>query len=109
MPRSIGKQSGESGLTAFGRLSVAGPMAWNSLPVFKDFIRDPTSSTDSFRRPYLRRTCLRDTIASKALGVLNDYALYKSSGKSGPKDQVALLHYYTSPSHWCTTHEVSKL
>jgi len=31
-----------------------------------------------------------------------------SSGKSGPKDQVALLYYYTSPSHWCTTHEVSK-
>ena len=27
--------------------SVAGPMAWNSLP---DFIRDPTSSTDCFRR-----------------------------------------------------------
>jgi len=27
--------------------SVAGPMTWNSLP---DFIRDPTSSTDCFRR-----------------------------------------------------------
>ena len=27
--------------------SVAGPMAWNSLP---DFIRDPASSTDCFRR-----------------------------------------------------------
>ena len=25
------------------------------------------------------------------------------SGKSGPKDQVALHYYYTSPSHWCTT------
>ena len=38
------------GLKAF---SVAGPMAWNSHP---DFIRDPTSSTDCFRRllkPYL--------------------------------------------------------
>ena len=33
----------------------------------------------------------------------------RSSGKSGPKDQVALHYYYTSPSHWCTTHEVSKL
>jgi len=32
----------------------------------------------------------------------------KPSGKSGPKDQVALHYYYTSPSHWCTTHEVSK-
>ena len=31
------------------------------------------------------------------------------SGKSGPKDQVALHYYYTSPSHLCTTHEVSKL
>ena len=31
------------------------------------------------------------------------------SGKSGPKDQVALHYYYTSSSHWCTTHEVSKL
>jgi len=27
-----------------------------------------------------------------------------------PKDQVhGTTHYYTSPSHWCTTHEVSKL
>ena len=32
-----------------------------------------------------------------------------SSGKSGPKDQVALHYHYTSPSHWCMTHEVSKL
>jgi len=32
-----------------------------------------------------------------------------ASGKSGPKDQVALHYYYTSPSHWCTTHDVSKL
>jgi len=33
----------------YGRraFSVAGPLAWNSLP---DFIRDPTSSTDCFRR-----------------------------------------------------------
>jgi len=28
----------------------------------------------------------------------------KCSGKSGPKDQVAVHYYYTSPSHWCTTH-----
>ena len=33
----------------------------------------------------------------------------EGSGKSGPTDQVALHYYYTSPSHWCTTHEVSKL
>jgi len=37
------------------------------------------------------------------------YVLILRSGKSGPKDQVALHYYYTSPSHWCTTHEVSKL
>ena len=36
-------------LNTYGRraFSVAGPMAWNSLP---DFIWDPTSSTDCFRR-----------------------------------------------------------
>ena len=36
-------------LNTYGRraFSVAGPMAWNSLP---DFIRDPTSTTDCFRR-----------------------------------------------------------
>ena len=28
---------------------------------------------------YLKSTCSRDTSASKALGVLNDYALYKST------------------------------
>ena len=54
---------------------VAGPMALNSLP---DFIRDPTSSTDCLR-VYLQRTCSRDTGASRALGLLNDYALYKST------------------------------
>jgi len=37
------------------------------------------------------------------------YTELVNSGKSGPKDQVALHYYYTSPSHWCTTHEVSKL
>jgi len=49
-------------LNTYGRraFSVAGPMAWNSLP---DFIRDPTSSADCFRRLL-------------TLGVLNDYALY---------------------------------
>ena len=47
-------------LNTYGRraFSVAGPMAWNSLP---DFIRDPTSSTDCFRRllkTYLFRALL---------------------------------------------------
>ena len=64
-------------LNTYGRraFSVAGPMAWNSL---LDFIRDPTSSTDCFRR-LLTRTCSRVTNASSALGVLNDYVLYKST------------------------------
>jgi len=50
-------------LNTYGRkaFSVAGPMAWNSHP---DFIRDPTSSTDCFRRllkPYLcaRYQCIQ--------------------------------------------------
>ena len=36
-------------LNTYGRraFSAAGPMAWNALP---DFIRDPTSTTDCFRR-----------------------------------------------------------
>ena len=42
-------------------------MAWNSLP---DFIRDPTSSTDCFRRLYSKHTCSRVTSASSALWVL---------------------------------------
>ena len=54
---------------------VAGPMARNSLP---DFIRDPTSSTDVLG-VHLKRTCSCVTSASSALGVLNDYALYKST------------------------------
>ena len=64
-------------LNAYGRraFSVAGPMAWNSLP---DFIRDPTSSTDCFRRlleTYLfaRYWCIQRIAGS------NDYMLYKST------------------------------
>jgi len=30
------------------------------------------------------------------------------SGKSGPKDQVALYYYYTSPLHWCTRYRNCK-
>ena len=41
--------------------------------------------------------------------IRNSSGIYSPSGKSGPKDQVALHCYYTSPSHWCTTHEVLKL
>ena len=64
-------------LNTYGRraFSVAGPLAWNSLP---DFIRDPTSSTDCFRRlleTYLfaRYWCIQRIAGS------NDYMLYKST------------------------------
>ena len=36
-----------TGKYSFTKKALAGPMAWNSLP---DFIPDPTSSTDCFRR-----------------------------------------------------------
>ena len=65
-------------LNTYGRraFSVAGPMAWNSLP---DFIRDPTNSRDCFRRLLKTYLFARYYSASSALGVLNDYALYKST------------------------------
>jgi len=55
--------------------SVAGPMAWNSLP---DFIRDQTSSTGYFRRLVKTYSFARYERIQR-LGVLNDYALYKST------------------------------
>jgi len=61
-------------LNSYGRRSFS-VAAWNSLPVF---IRDPTSSTDCFRR-LLKTYLWRVTSASSALVVLNDYALYKST------------------------------
>ena len=56
-------------------------------------------------------TCKHNNINIDALVHTAATAKYiqGGSGKSGPKDQVALHYYYTSPSHWCTTHEVSKL
>ena len=72
-------------LNTYGRraFSVAGPMAWNSLP---DFIRHPTSSTDVIREPstlgvYLKRILVRAMLVhpDSTLGALNDYALYKST------------------------------
>jgi len=65
-------------LNTYGRraFSVAGPIAWNSLP---DFIRDPTSSTDCSRRLLKTYLFARVTSASSTLGVVNDYALYKST------------------------------
>ena len=79
-PASAFRQPSPTCRTAFPAqhlrpFSVAGPAAWNSLP---DFFRYTTSSTDCFWR-LLKRTCSRVTSASSALGVLNNYALYKST------------------------------
>jgi len=62
-------------LYTYGRraFSVAGPMAWNSLP---DFIHGIQRAVQTVLGVYLKRTCSRVTSASSALGVLNDYALY---------------------------------
>jgi len=64
-------------LNTYGRraFSTSGPMAWTSLP---DFIRDPMSSTNCFTR-LLKAYSFGHTSASSALGVLNDYVLYKST------------------------------
>ena len=55
--------------------SVAGPMACNSLP---HFIYEIQRAAQTVLGVYVKRTCSRVTSASSALGVLNDYALYKS-------------------------------
>jgi len=57
-------------LNTYGRraFSVAGLTVWNSLP---DFIRDPTISTECFRR--LLKTYSLDASTFSALEVLDDY------------------------------------
>ena len=62
-------------INTYGRraFSVAGPMAWNSLP------SGIQRAAQTVLGVYLKRTCSRVTSASSALGVLNDYALYKST------------------------------
>jgi len=62
-------------LNTYGRraFSVAGPMAWNSLP---DFIHRIQRAAQTVLGVYLKRTCSRITSASSALAVLNDYAPY---------------------------------
>ena len=62
-------------LNTYGRraFSVAGPMACNSLP---NSIRVQRAA-QTVLVVYLKRTCSRG--ASSALGVLNDYAQYKST------------------------------
>jgi len=64
-------------LNAYGRRAfhVAGPMAWNSPGFFSGIQRAAQTVLDV----YLKRTCSRDTSASSAIGLLNDYALYKST------------------------------
>ena len=64
-------------LNIYGRraFSVAGSMAWNSL---KDFIWDTTSSTNCFRH-LLKTYLFTRYCASRELGVLKDYELYKST------------------------------
>jgi len=69
-------------LNTYGRRAflVAGPMALNSLP---DFIRDPTSSTDCFRRllkTYLfaRHWCIQRIRASQRLCAVQIHALIHS-------------------------------
>ena len=51
-----------------------------------------------------RQTCSLITILRLLWSLSNILPIF--SGKSGPKDQVALHYYYTSPLHWCTTREV---
>jgi len=65
-------------LNTYGRraFSVAGPMTWNSLP---DFIHGIQRAAQTVLGVYLKRTCSRDTSASSALEVFNDYALYEST------------------------------
>ena len=81
-----------STLTADGRQAflVAGLVAWNSL---LDFIRDSTSITETqtFLGIYLKRICSGVASASSALGVLSDYALYKST--------YSLIHSLTFDHH----------
>ena len=59
----------------YGRwtFSVAGPMALNPL---SDFIQ---RAAETVLCVYSKRTCSRDSSASNAFGVLNDYALHKST------------------------------
>jgi len=65
-------------LSTFGRLrafSVASHTSWNSLP---DRLRDPTLSSDSFRRNYLKRGIICELLnILSAVETLRDSALYK--------------------------------
>ena len=64
-------------LNTYGRraFSVAGTMAWNS----PGFYPGSNEQHRLFLGVYLKRTCSRDTSASSAVWILNDYALYKST------------------------------
>ena len=75
-------------LIAAWAFSVAGPMAWNSLP---DLIRGIQRAAQTVLGVYLKRTCTcsRVTSASSALGVLNDYAIMRCTN---PRTH-SLTHY----------------
>jgi len=68
-------------------------VVWPTMSCFADWVETPSRDVDHYHYVH----CFTVTRGDN------------NSGKSGPKDQVALHYYYTSPSHWCTTHEVSKL
>ena len=74
-------------LNTYGRraFSVAGPMAWNSLSWILSEIQ---RAAQTVLGVYLKRTCSRVTSASSALGVLNDYALYKSTHSHTRSDEL---------------------
>jgi len=104
--------------TRFGErgFSYCGPAAWNTLPSDLHDVTDTGTfrkrlkSVLSDRAYHWLLLALLDVSYSDALQIsrwLIESIVF--SGKSGPKDQVALHYYYTSGSHWCMTHEVSKL
>jgi len=85
-------------LNTYGRraFSVAGPMAWNSLPILSSGIqRDPAQTVLGV---YLTRTCSHFTSASSALAVLNDCALCKSTHSLRPSVPAWVLSSKPEPA-----------
>ena len=78
-------------LNTYGRraFSVAGPMAWNSLPDFTGI----QQAAQTVLGVCLKRTCSRVTSASSALKVLNDYALYKSTHSLRGEEEGGQMPY----------------
>jgi len=90
---------------------------WNQLPPLSTSSQSlyiSLSSSDFCHRYSSEETAMVHGVSPERISynfLINPifFHTHTDSGKSGPKDQVALHYYYTSPSHWCTTHEVSKL